>query len=876
MAPEQASPRWGAVGPATDVYGVGAILYETLTGRPPFRGDSAAETERQLLTDEPVAPTRLNPRVPRDLETICLKCLVKEQARRYPSASAVADELRRFREGLPIRARRSSLPERLVKWVRRRPTAAIAACLALFIAGAAVAGAVWAASTGAAIARAAVEDLDDVLAHQQQSQWDAADAAIQRASVRLAHVLAPTALRMQLHRARQDQALVRRLDAIHVRGTVPEGMPVTGDLVAEDYALAFRESGIGDAAEPAALAADRIRHSPVCAALVSALDYWATVEKEPTRAWVLRVARLADPDPTGWRDRARDLSASLSPAEATAMLNDPAVDRQPVSAMLLLAGRLNNEGGEARDLVIPLLRKAQQAHPADFWTNIYLGMAHTERGHRAKSHADMDDAARFFQAAVAARPGSDVAYHDLGIVLLNRGTVHSAEAAAAFRESLRLNPKAFVSRAMLGRIASSAGRHAEALAEFDEGLSVEPEDAGLHAARGKSLEALLRDAEAAHAFARALTIDVKSTEAVAGLLRLGRLDAYCDVWRDRLVSAPPSDQFYWDGYPELCLYLERHDDYASVRRQLLERFGASSDVRVLERVGRACLLAPVTGQDLHRATAAIDAALASVPREKAWLKPYFEFGRALADYRAGNFAAAAEVGDRLPSSVLGPCPKMLAAMAYARLGQIATARRALAEGVRQFDWSTTVPEVRDRWMYDVLRREADALVLPDLPAFLAGRYFPASNDERVAMTGACQAAARSVAGASLWAAAFASDPALEPRHRGLAIRAAALAGTGRGTDAASLSPEDQHKWRERARQWLRAELVATTEAPPTTRPSTPPEQRATAARATLAGLLKSPDMAGVRDPSLVVQLPADERPAWTDLWRRITKASADG
>jgi formylglycine-generating enzyme required for sulfatase activity len=131
MAPEQAAGKVHDTGPATDVHALGALLYECLTDHPPFFAETALETMQQVLEREPLPPSRRGVRVPRDLETICLKCLNKVPARRYSSAEDLANDLRLFQAGEPIRARAVGAAERTWKWARRRP--ALAALLGVVL-----------------------------------------------------------------------------------------------------------------------------------------------------------------------------------------------------------------------------------------------------------------------------------------------------------------------------------------------------------------------------------------------------------------------------------------------------------------------------------------------------------------------------------------------------------------------------------------------------------------------------------------------------------------------------------------------------------------------------------------------------------------------
>jgi len=203
LPPEQADTTQGPLTPAADVYSLGAILYYMLTARAPFVSGSLRETLRQVLNDETVAPSLLNPNVPKDLETICLKCLEREPSRRYQTAAALAEDARRFLAHEPILARPLSPLERLTRWCRRRPALAAVWLLALTLTVGSTLSAIW-ISRAWSVAKAAL------------AQTKAAEAA-GRDRLRDAKLAEARAVRGTKNAGRRAQALAALAEAAQIR-----------------------------------------------------------------------------------------------------------------------------------------------------------------------------------------------------------------------------------------------------------------------------------------------------------------------------------------------------------------------------------------------------------------------------------------------------------------------------------------------------------------------------------------------------------------------------------------------------------------------------------------------------------------------------------
>jgi serine/threonine-protein kinase len=857
MAPEQAVGKASAIGPLVDVYALGAVLYEMLTGRPPFRAETAAETERQVIAEEPVPPARLNARVPRDLETICLKCLHKDPQRRYATAAALADDLQRFQRGESIAARPAGLPERLAKWVRRRPAVAALLGAAVLFTAALIGGVLWLAVQQAERRHAVEGDLREVADLQQQARWTEARVALQRADARLTGG-GDRDLRQQSDQARRDLDLVIELDRIRLSRVTSGNLALYKIKADRDYATAFGDAGLAQVQDPPDLVAARVHASAVRVALTAALDDWAVCAADKGRRdWLLAVARKADPDPQGWRDRLRDPASWDDPVALAELARTLPLGEQSVPLLLALGERLEAAGGDAP----AFLKRVQQEHPADFWANLILGDALLK--------AAPVEAGGYYRAALASRPQAAVGYTALGDALYAQQ--FQDEATAYYRRAVQIDPQYARGHTNLGNILHAAGQMDEAMACYRRALEVDPDYAWAHFDLANALRDAGRREEALEHYRRFHTLDPTNTH-IANILRAdlvsrGRGEEVRREWKQALAAHPPGHDA-WFGYAELCLFLGDEAEYRRARQDLLRRFGATSDPYVAERTARASLLLPAEENELQAAAVLAERAVAAKATTAQWVYPYFLFAQGLAEYRQGRFDSAIAIMNAHAGTVMGPAPRLVVAMAEYRKGQKAEARETFAAAISSFDWSAALVGSRDHWIWHVLRREAEALIFPNTAAFLEGRYQPQDNVERLALLGVCRFKNLNLASAKLYADAFAADPKLaeDPHisHRYNAACAAALVGCGGGEDGGALSEAERARWRKQARAWLQAELAACAK-----KLDSRPVADHVQVQQMLPHWQSDPDLAGLREPHALAKLSADERKEWLALWDEV-------
>ena len=853
MAPEQVIGKAGTIGPAVDIYALGALLYKLITGRPPFRGETAAETERQVLDLEPVSPSRLNPRVPRDLETICLKCLSKEPGRRYASAAALAEDLRRFGESRPILARPVGWAERSWRWARRNPTGAALAAALFALVTLAVSGGLWLGRQGAEQRGRAREAVDAALAQvpalRRDGRWSEAEAVLAQGRSRLDEA-GSVNLRRRLARAAADLRLAAALEQIRLTPSI-EASRFDYGAMADAYARTFENAGLDVRGDEGAVAA-RIGASELRPQLVMALDHWAYVadalEDRPWMARLLRLARRADPDPQ-WGDRFRDPALwedeealRRLAREAELRLAGAAAESGPPTPLVtLLAKKLGQQDGQAE----PLLRTAQGRRPEDFWLNYALGEALRER--------KPAEAVGFYRAALATRPTVAAVHLEVGAALGRLG--QGDEAIRAFKKAVELEPMQDQFHYFLGMRLQDAGRFDEAVAEYRRAIELEPKWAGAHYQLGMCLKAMGRLDEAMAECRRAIQLEPGGALAHYGLATCwqakGRLDDAIAEYR-RVIQLDPKGAAAHIMLG-MCLHeAGRLDEALAEYRRAIELDPNSSGHHY--QLGM-CL------QDRGR----LDEAIAEY-RRAIELNP----GAALAHYQLGHCwqdkgrldEALAEYRRAIELDPKGGLGHESLAHALLLSGRFAEARTAARRGLDV----VLVEEPRRPALREKLKLSERMLALDTrLPALVQGKERPAAA-ELVELARLCLDYGRPHVAAGLYAAAFAARPDLAndlgSGHRYRGARAAAR--------AANLDPDERLGEPERAglrRQaldWLRADLDLGAKL----------LQDGRSPGWGLTTWRKEADLAGVRDQAALAKLPDAERQEWRRLWTDLEASLA--
>jgi tetratricopeptide (TPR) repeat protein len=494
MAPEQARGDAAAIGPLTDVYALGAILYELLTGRPPFRATTAMKVLDQVRREEPEPPTRLRPQVPHDLETVCLKCLEKEPAQRYASALDLAEDLRRFLAHEPIRARPAAAWERVWKWARRRPAAACLAgvtCLAIVL-----------------LLGLNVRHQAELQATEQQART--------AARLEQAGQLRQSRERLQQFRNRRDEALFHGVrDILFPAADAPTNPETVRQAVRAALAVVDLDADAGGvpALDPHWTDAEKAEVAAGCCQLLlfqadavgqpapgQSAEHHRRQAQQALRT-LDRAARLVPPTRAYHLRRARFLLQS-GDAPAAEEERQRATAVRPASMIdhFLIGTERYQQGG-----VLEACQHFQQAllvQPNDFWSQYLLAAcqlklarpaeaevgltkclsrrpdflwAHLLRGLAREQRNAFEAAESDFRAALALGGDAEARY----VVHVTRGLLRFRrrqlpEAAADLEQAIALKPGRFNAYVSLARVYQAQQRWDESSARFEQAGRLQP------------------------------------------------------------------------------------------------------------------------------------------------------------------------------------------------------------------------------------------------------------------------------------------------------------------------------------------------------------------------------------------------------------------
>jgi serine/threonine-protein kinase len=907
MAPEQALGQIESIDERSDVFGLGAILCEVLTGKPPYVDmDRDAVLRKAVRADLTDAFGRLEGcGADAELVSLAKRCLSAEPETRPANAGALAEAMTRYLEGVQGKLREAELArveaqaragEETKRRVladelaaaerkRRRVTLALAGVtLAAVLSAGGVYGwvqhqrgerrATQARKIDEALQRAAVHrgraSADDV------AEWLAARSEAMQAAALLDEGDADPALRTRVtevvteveeglagaeRRSREAatlRSLVERLEAI--RGEYAERRDaVKAD---RDLAQAFRDFGLDmDRAERSEIAA-RLADRPATPEIAAALDVWSTIRRVDLKVadeedWrrLVDAARAADPDP--WRNELRG-AFGRPLADAVGTLRERAEDtealrKQPAASLTLLALLLDRAG--EKDRAVEVLRGAWQRFPGDYWVTFDLGHSSWTSGNGPSdtgNYGRPEEAVQFLTAALAARPGSVRTRNFLGNALSD--LKQYVEAAEQYRLAIGINPKDPWLHHNFGNTLFELGQNDEAASEFREALDKDPKFSSALAGLAAALWAQGKIDEAEKLCREALAIDKKTGRAhtIQGnvLYDRGRFEDAAAEYR-LAIDINPKDAGSQHNLGNALSELGQYENAAKA-------FRAALDINPKYPSALAGLAAALWMQGkLDEAEKLCRQALAI---DKKMGKAHIILGNLLFD-RDRFEDAAAEYRLAIDINPKDPWPHNNLGNTLRRLEKLEEAtieyRRALAINPNLWDIGEAL-----------VSTEKMILVQEKFPAFLKGEFKPRNGDELHGLQGMCALKHLPLTACRMFADAFAADPKmaddLKMGHRYDAACDAALAAAGRGADCDKLDDKEKARLRSQALTWLQADLALHQKRLERGDPAARAE-----AQQKLQSWLRDTDFNSVRGPEALARLSADERTAWAKLWTDV-------
>ena len=481
MSPEQALAKRAPIDHRTDVYSLGATLYELLTLRPAFDSEDREALLRQIASDDPTRPRRLDRTIPAELEIIVLKAMEKRPQDRYGTAQELADDLRRWLHDRPIKARRPSWAHLGRKWVRRHQSVVWSAVLSSLLVATVVGASIgWIVGDRAARRAKAAESFDQAMqqaiAFMQEEKWPEAKAAAQRAAGLLAGAGGDLVQQQHLQELEIDLNMVAALEFARLQRAAVKDEAYDNESAATAFAAAFGEYNLPLWELEPDEAARRIAASAIREQLLAALVEWANALADPAERKKIRmVARTADQNP--WRQQIWDAQDQQDGVRLAVLAQSAEALDQPPGRLVVLGSILS---GHDKPAAIRFLRQAQQRHPDDFWINHQLAV-----NLYSSEPPQLEEAIGYYRAAVALHPRSPGVHNDLGAALREKGQLD--EAIAEYREAIRLKKDDAMAHTNLGIALSKKGQLDEAIAEYREAIRLRKDYAAAHCSLGADL-----------------------------------------------------------------------------------------------------------------------------------------------------------------------------------------------------------------------------------------------------------------------------------------------------------------------------------------------------------------------------------------------------